>query len=400
MRLGSANTYDNALQNIYTRQSDLSGLQEKLSSGKSVNRSSDNPISAAQAERALTRMTRTSTEQRALDAQTSAITLAESALGDAGNLLQSLREIVVSAGSGSLNTLDLASKAQQMQGLRDQLLTLANRTDSAGTPLFGGLGSASIPFTETAAGVQFNGVAGQRNGSDVAVPSAMDGQSIWMNVRSGNGTFDVALGANHGTLSTDTGQVVSPSLVTGDSYSVNFTVAAGVTSYNVVDTSTGAVTVPVPPAAAPLYVDGQAIQFDGVSFVARGTPANGDAIQLSPSTQTNVFKVLDDAIAGIKNAASSVGLGQTVSLALTQLDTSMNRIQSARGQAGDWLNRADNIASAQQDKTLQLTADKSKAEDMDMVKGLSDFKQLDTGYQVALQSYAQIQKLSLFNYLS
>ena len=38
--------------------------------------------------------------------------------------------------------------------------------------------------------------------------------------------------------------------------------------------------------------------------------------------------------------------------------------------------------------------------DADMVKSISDFSQSQTGYQAALQSYAQIQRLSLFNYIS
>jgi flagellar hook-associated protein 3 FlgL len=35
-----------------------------------------------------------------------------------------------------------------------------------------------------------------------------------------------------------------------------------------------------------------------------------------------------------------------------------------------------------------------------MVKALSSFNQQQTGYQAALQSYATIQKLSLFQYLN
>jgi flagellar hook-associated protein 3 FlgL len=34
-----------------------------------------------------------------------------------------------------------------------------------------------------------------------------------------------------------------------------------------------------------------------------------------------------------------------------------------------------------------------------MVKAYSEFTQQQTAYQAALQSYAQIQKLSLFNYV-
>jgi flagellar hook-associated protein 3 FlgL len=33
------------------------------------------------------------------------------------------------------------------------------------------------------------------------------------------------------------------------------------------------------------------------------------------------------------------------------------------------------------------------------VQAISDFQKQQTGYQAALQSYAQIQKLSLFNYV-
>ncbi|MEN9467914.1 MAG: hypothetical protein RL081_1915, partial [Pseudomonadota bacterium] len=42
----------------------------------------------------------------------------------------------------------------------------------------------------------------------------------------------------------------------------------------------------------------------------------------------------------------------------------------------------------------------SRAEDLDMIKGVADFQNQQTGYQAALQSYAQVQKLSLFNYIS
>lgn len=64
-RLGTANMYDNALRNLGARQTNLSNLQENLTSGKRVVRASDDPVSAAQAERALTRLTRIQTEQRA-----------------------------------------------------------------------------------------------------------------------------------------------------------------------------------------------------------------------------------------------------------------------------------------------------------------------------------------------
>jgi flagellar hook-associated protein 3 FlgL len=58
------------------------------------------------------------------------------------------------------------------------------------------------------------------------------------------------------------------------------------------------------------------------------------------------------------------------------------------------------VDASQQTRSVQLEADRSRAEDLDMIKALSDQANQQTGYQAALQSYAQIQKLSLFNYLS
>lgn len=396
MRLGSANLFDRALQNLYTRQTDLSSQQEKLTSGKNVNRASDDPTGVAQAERALTRITRIASDQRALDLQRNAVSLAESNLGDATGLVQKIRELVVSAGNGGYTAANRSSIAQQITGLRDQLLALANSTDTNGIPLFGGLGSASAPFTDTASGVVFNGIAGQQAAGTDSVPSAMDGQAVWMNVATGNGTFNTSLGvANTGTAWTETGQVVTPGLVTGDNYSITFSVTAGVTTYNVVNTTSGATV-----ATAQPYKDGQAITFDGLAITARGAPAQGDTLSITPSTTTNLFKVIDDAITGIGSSTSNNKVSQAVTLALAQIDTGMLHLQAARSQAGEWLNRADNIQNAQEGRSVQLAADKSRAEELDMVKGISDFTRLQTGYQAALQSYAQVQKLSLFNYIN
>ena len=400
MRLATANTYDTTLSNLMKRQVELSSQQEKLTSGKRINRASDDPTNAAQAERALTRNTRIETEERALVLQRNAIALAESTLGHATETLQALRELVVKANDGILNSVNRASIAQEMRGLRDQLFAIANRSDTNGIPLFSGLGSAAVPFTDPATGVVFNGIAGQRSSTEVSLPGTMDGHAIFMDTTTGNGTFNVSLGgANTGTVWSAPGQVVSPGALTGDSYTVTFTVSATTPpaiTYDVIDTTTA---LPVPPAARP-YVDGQEIGFDGLSFVAHGVPKNGDTIVITPSTQTDVFEVIDRAIAAIDNANGNNVMTQATNLALVEFDTGMDRIQSARGQAGDWLNRGDRISDSQTSRSIQLQADRSKAEDLDMVKGISDFQKMQTGYQAALQSYAQVQRLSLFNFIN
>jgi flagellar hook-associated protein 3 FlgL len=303
-RLATANTYDNSLRNITQRQSSLSSLQENLTSGKRVVRASDDPSSAAQAERALTRMSRIVTDQRALASQSNSIAMAESTLGDVTSALQSFRELVVSAGNGTFAQKDRQVVALQLQGLRDQIFSLSNTRDTNGQALFGALGSALAPFVASPPpAYTFDGLPGQTGSSEVGIPFALDGDSAFM-----------------------------------------------------FDTSDGA-------------------------------------------TSASLFEALDKAITDIGSATTTALAGAAVSIALNDIDIGANRVSAVRGQAGELLNRAERISTSQDKRNIQLEADRSRAEDLDMVKGIADFQNQQTGYQAALQSYAQMQKLSLFNYI-
>ncbi|MGI4779809.1 MAG: flagellar hook-associated protein FlgL [Janthinobacterium lividum] len=400
-RLASANVYDNTVDQIAARQSQLAKLQDQLSAGKRVLRPSDDPTAAGQAERATTRMARVTSDQRALEVQRNAVATAESTLGDATTAMQSFRTLLVQAGNTSLTATDRASVAQQLATLRDQLVGYANTRDSNGQPLFGGLGSTAAPFSDVGGTVTFNGIAGQTAGGDNDIPATLDGQATWMDVPTGNGVFTMTQGAATAKVSSDAGQVSDPKALTGHGYSVTFNVVAGVagaassTTYDVIDTTTHSAVLSAQP-----YKTGQAIGFDGLSFVASGAPAAGDSLVVNPSTKVSLFGVLDQAIAGVRNGDNPSALTQTVAQGLAQVDSALSRLSATRGRAGDLLNRVDNITDRQDSRSVQLESERSHAEDIDMVKALSSFKTQETAYSAALGSYAQIQKLSLFNYIS
>lgn len=409
-RVSSYNAYDSAVRNLSTRLNTLTNLQEHVTAGKRVVRPSDDPTAAAQAERAQTRMARVETEQRALASQRNSLEMAESTLGQANDVLQLFREKIVSVGNGSYSATERDALLSELQSLRDQLFTYSNKTDSNGLPLFNGLDSADVPFVDATTGTQYLATPGQKPSGEVAVAPTLDGKAAWMSVPTGNGVFAVDYAStNKGTAWTDLGQVTNPSALTGDNYSITFTVDATTkaTTYTVMNTS--------PPPAAVLsnipYTAGKAIQFDGMSIIPSGAPADGDNFSIANSTTTDVFSIMDKAMADIRSAASNAtgnttgatligNLAHGVAQALTQIDSGMSRLQSSRGYAGDLLNRVDRIDASQQTRSLQLEADRSRAEDLDMVAGLSDLASQQTAYSAALQSYAQIQKLSLFNYIS
>ena len=450
-RVGTANMYDNSIRNVSARQTSLVNLQENLTSGKRVVRASDDPVSAAQAERALTRISRIQTEQRALENQRNAIAQAESTMGDAIGLVQEARQLMVNAGNGALSSNERATIANQLQSLRDQLTAVANRTDTNGIPLLGALGSAQSPFMgplNSTPDYLFAGQAGQTASDGVTLPNTLDGDSAFMFDAKRDGSFHAAItpgtstvivpgattpsvpamGQPNRALTTSAITVAegtnfnkNPATGLAYTYSVSFsnvtldpatnTLSA---TYNVSSTDPAF----VPPAAQtlnPIKI-GEKGEFNinglppGMSMKVTtlptkaldGTitlsPANGDTINISP--QASVFSVIDKAIAEIKAAPNSNVAAQASGQALANIDIGLERMSNIRSYAGELLNRADRITGDQSKRSEQLEADRSRAEDLDMIKGISDFQNQQTGYQAALQTYASVQKLSLFNYIS
>ncbi|ART54156.1 flagellar hook-associated protein 3 [Acidovorax carolinensis] len=412
-RLSTANQYDVAVRNISQRQSALSGLQENLTSGKRVVRASDDPVAAAQAERALTRLSRNETDLRALDVQRNTMMLAESALGAAGDAMQEFRQLVVSAGNGAYTQTERDAIVQQLVGLRDQILGYANRTDANGLPLFQALGSAQSPFTGTAASVSFLGLPGQHASGNTQIAKVLDGDAAWMSVPTGNGVFEVARStANTGNVWADVGQITNPSAVFASttSYTVDFfTESDGTASFSITPAPNTPGANLVAHSLTPgryAYKSPTDIGFDGMSFKITGAPIAGDSFDVKPSQPSNVFAVLENAIGAIRDARNPDGSTNSGSLThgiargLNEIDSAMNRLQASRGLAGDLLNRADRIEGDLDTRAVQLEDDRSRAEDLDMIKGISDFQNQQTGYEAALKSYASVQKLSLFNFIS
>jgi flagellar hook-associated protein 3 FlgL len=181
MRIATANAFDRSLANLQQRQAQLSEAQTQLTSGKRVQRASDDPAAAARAERALASMSRSDAQKRALDASQGLMQQSESALGHAGELLQQVRERLVAAGNGSYTDADRQTLAQAIRGLRDDLLSVANRSDGAGRYLFGGQGADSPPLADNPGGVVYTASAGVAYAAaGESAPLSVDGQAAWL----------------------------------------------------------------------------------------------------------------------------------------------------------------------------------------------------------------------------
>ena len=181
MRITSASAFESSVSNLQRRQQALTQSQEHLTSGKRVLKPSDDPAAAAQAERALAAEKRSVAQLRALDASRSAMQLSESALSNAGELVQQARDLLVGAGNGSYTDAERLTMANAIRGLRDDLLAVANRSDGAGRYLFGGQGADGAPLVDGTGGVSYSASAGQLlAASGEASPLSIDGRAAWL----------------------------------------------------------------------------------------------------------------------------------------------------------------------------------------------------------------------------
>lgn len=410
MRIVTAYAYDTAIANLQKRQQDLSETQTQLTSGKRVNRASDDPTAAARAERALASIARSDANKRALDASANVMGIAESALGDAVELLQSARETLVAAGNGSYSDSERKALAVKLREIRNQLLSVSNRPDGGGGYVFGGQGASLPPFVDNTTGVSFGAQGGELlASSSEKLNLTVDGEQIFLKSKTGNGIFTTAplSGSNSGKAWINSGNVTDPASLpypssgTSPTYEIRFASSGSSRTYDVVDTST------LPETAlstGTTFESGKAIQIPGLgmSVTVSGEPANGDVFTIGESTNDqSVFKTLDDTIAALsQDNILDTAVQQAANSGMTGLDSVLNNLQGARSAVGEALNRMDGIDNRISALKLSAQQEKSTAEDLDLTEAISKFQGQQTGYQVALQSYAAVQQLSLFNYIN
>ncbi|MFO1275017.1 flagellar hook-associated protein FlgL [Sphaerotilus uruguayifluvii] len=405
-RIASAQSRDFSLIALQRHEKSLSEAQQRLISGKRVDKASDDPAAAARAERALVDQTRHEGLLRSMEASRTSMSLAESTLGDAMEVLQSARETVVSAGNGAYNASDRASLADSLKHARGQLLKLANTTDTGDHYIFGGQGAERVPFADAAGGVTFQGVAEEAQASlDEVLPLSVDGESTWLGARSGNGVFETSASTVAGSTAwISAGSVGDPSalaLGTGESYQMQFT-SADTYTISLVKADGSSQPFPDASSATRAYTSGQAITvLPGMNFSITGTPKAGDTFSVEPSTaDLSVFDALDRMISVLSDASANSGaLQQTVNSGLRDLDQVMSNLQSVRSRAGNTLNRLDGFEARTDSRVLADKEIRSNAEDLDLAQAISDVSTKDTVYQAALKSYAMIGKMSLFDYI-
>ncbi|MCH8856891.1 MAG: efflux RND transporter permease subunit, partial [Proteobacteria bacterium] len=150
------------------------------------------------------------------------------------------------------------------------------------------------------------------------------------------------------------------------------------------------------------FTPGQAITVDGMSVTISGATVAGDAYAITgASNNLKLFDVIDKAIVDLSTGVRPPAqITQANTATLRDIDAVLGNLQTVRSATGERLNNLDGTEGRLAALKQYNTQEKSAAEDLDMVQGISDFQNQQTGYEAALKTYASVQRLSLFQYIN
>ena len=161
----------------------------------------------------------------------------------------------------------------------------------------------------------------------------------------------------------------------------------------------------VVPAGTAYSANGQAISVPGagIQINLSGTPANGDAFAITPSTNQSVFTTLSNLVTALNTPTTTptqiAALQNSVNQSLGDIDQAVNNIAAVRTQVGSRLDAVTAQNTANSNLKLQLQSTLTTVTSTDYAAAVTTLSEQQTSLQAAEQSYANLKSLSIFQYL-
>jgi flagellar hook-associated protein 3 FlgL len=301
MKVSTSLFFDRASQQMVAGQQRLNKVQMQLATGKTINNASDAPDQASTLRRLSTVIAQQESYKKNLSSLTERLENQDTALQNVSSMVIRLRELSIQYTNGTLSPDQRRIAAIEVRGIRDQILSLANSSDSNGLGLF-------------------------------------NGSRVTQDAFNANGEYE--------------GDQTSNDVPVGDSRAVS-------------NRRTGS---------------------DVFISVIRNDGGTEEAV--------GFFKVIDDMAVALETndiAAVQRGIGE-----MTQLHQG---ISLAQADVGSDRNVVDSQSVAIDEQLLRLKSLESDLQDVDYAEAVTRMQKEMMSLQAAQSSFAQLAKLSLFNYI-
>lgn len=344
MRVTSQMLSNNFMRDVNTNLENMSKLQTQMTTGKEIQKPSDDPTKVARVLQLNSDISANTQYSSNIEDATNWLDTTDTALGQAGDALQRIRELLVSSGDAAYGTDEKKAIKNEINQKISELSQIMN-TNYDGKYIFGGTRSSTKPVdTQT----------DPTTGNTTLSYYRRDGQPI--DVSSPPATVQ----------DTNEYSMIKASLSVEISQGVSLNYSVSADDINRFKTSSGGSVglIDVPASS--------------------GTPSTAATTGLL----TRITNDLD-----ANNTSNLTGQD------LSDISDAITNVLRLRSEVGAKSNRMTDAKSKNQDENDNMTALLSKTEDIDITQKTMEYATMQTVYTASLQTSSKVLQKTLLDYL-
>lgn len=405
MKISTALSFERSLNTMQETSAQVAKTREQLATGKEIVRPSDDTLKVSTIENLDRAIAKEDTYQALMSQLKDRYQLEETTLTNGSDILVRVKELALQGANATLSAKDREIIALEVQGLRDELLSIANTRDATGNSIFAGGNTEVTAFQTQADGsVLYQGDARQtlvnvsderqlgknRNGLDVfsSTNRIVSGAPATFTLSTANmASFNTAHTLSDGTTSlnfdhtgtsapTDAQDLLTD--ITGHENYEKFGYVASLSGNNLVLTAKS--NGPVDADAKPTF---------GALTVSAANTGTADSV-----VGVGFFAALDDFITGLQRDDVA-----NIQRALGEISSLHDGLALSIGKVGSEIQSVETQMEINSDTRLRLQSMLSTEEDLDYAEAITRFNQEMTRLEATQTSFAKVSQLSLFDYL-
>lgn len=398
MRISTLAIYNQNISSMNRQQTEFMKISQQIASGKRIVNISDDPQAMTQAINISQSQAVTNQFREARVGVRNALSQEESVLNSVNDMYSRAKTLLVQASSDTMSDADRTAVANELRGIYEALIGLANTRDGTGRYLFGGYQDDSAPFVRDASGnVSYVGnleVREQQVDGQRLMPVGHSGEQIFRSVHTSAPYRAEAAMDNQGTV---TYSSISITDSTAPTYGQGFDIEFG--------ENNGQLQYRVNGGAWNDYESPMTLELGGVSIDLKGTPVAGDSIRLARGDENNtdIFRAFEKALAVLEQPADTATKKatqqNTLRTVMNELDNGMDNVLTIRAEVGARLNELDALDAIGGNRTLAYEQARSDLVDLDYIEAAAQYSIRMVGLQAAQQAFVDMKGMSLFNFL-
>src|SRR3989339_349646 len=384
MRVTFTQINDNVQRNLASNYAQLAKLQEQLSSGRRLNRPSDDPIDMKNNVNLKAELAQGTQYHRNIEDGLAWMNMTEVALTDMNELMQRLREQAVYAGNDTMTGTDRQYIAAEVEQLLRQVVSLTN-SSYKGNFLFGGTnGDKQVYEYTTGTTFSFDNSTPATTLGAVGTTNTMvtySNREYYQYQRLDPNTVSVVIDpAGAGTRA-----------IEGQDFTVDYAngtitaIAGGQLDFTLAP--------PPPPTVAVTLSHYNKVNRENSSSIMR-------EIEEGVSTRINISA--DEAFDDTQSGRELIGIilnfkdgllknnGTVINDSITEMDRIFENIRAAQSTNGARINRFELTRDRNESREIEVTRLQGELEDLDFAEAIMQFSMSENIYNASLRAGAKV----------